>query len=542
MRIIRRTLAWTFFLGFLWVVGFGVFHFVRYRPRFTIPELLFVQHLSADGSRLVTLKGPRLNRVHDRGPVQVWDTRRGRLEYEFLADMPAWFEFSDDGPMIAAGLEDGTLRLIDWRSGRDWQIEDVKVAQFTQLKERAPWPGHWFSARGRWLYVEVAGDQPTCVVNVATRQIVLSLKEKFLQFSIDGRRAFVRNAADIDVWDLDTVKKAATLATEAQEWITLSPDGRTMLTRRTGPRPGPFEAAPVHSVDVWDLATFTLRFNRQVSPPGYWNAEFSPNGRRLALLCASDFLLVDGGTGQLLCSYTMEGFQHGCFSPDSSLWLLLHGAQNKETLTVFDAARGRVLWEKPGRSALSFFGARGILRQVNDIVELLDAASGDRLGEPLTVTTTENPPFQTPIIRSYLLTESADGRHFAFAGRLRRQRDLPFAESWLARWWPNQFGDDVRAVTVLESATGREVLRLANAGNQSDRLRLSDDAGTLVTGDAYDDGRMVVRVWDVAPTRAWLWAIGAAAATGFALLALRWAWRRRKARKAAATQAVSARN
>jgi|GEM_PF-6030087 len=83
----------------------------------------------------------------------------------------------------------------------------------------------------------------------------------------------------------------------------------------------------------------------------------------------------------------------------------------------------------------------------------------------------------------------------------------------------------------MESATGRELFRVINAGNQ--RHRLSDDASTLLTGDTFDDGRRMIRVWDVRPTRAWLWAVGMVAGTGLGLLALRWVWRKRAAHKAA---------
>jgi len=98
MSRVRRLLGWAVFLGFLAAVGVGVFHFVRYRPRCTIPELLFVQHLSADGSRLVTVTGPKLNDAHNRGPLQVWDTHRGHVVHELFRDIAAgWFECSPNG-------------------------------------------------------------------------------------------------------------------------------------------------------------------------------------------------------------------------------------------------------------------------------------------------------------------------------------------------------------------------------------------------------------------------------------------------------------
>src|SRR5262245_48869245 len=176
MQILRRILGWSLFLGFLGAVGFGVFHFVRYRPRCTIPELLFVRHLSADGSQLVTTKPPGLGKVRERGPLQIWDTHRGRVVNEFLGDVAASCVLSPDKTQLAAGLGDGTLHLVDWRSGQDWQIEDVKLAP---PPESPPWPQYWFSPKGRWLFISDA-DNPGVVVNVATKKVVMRPKEKFL--------------------------------------------------------------------------------------------------------------------------------------------------------------------------------------------------------------------------------------------------------------------------------------------------------------------------------------------------------------------------
>jgi WD40 repeat protein len=355
MSRVRRCLNWAVFLGFFTTVGVGVFHFVRYRPRCTIPELLFVEHLSADGSRLVTIKPPGANRVNTRGPVQVWDTHRGRVVNEFFGDAPGWFELAPDNKTITAGLDDGTLRLIDWRSGHDWQIEGVKLAQ---LPERPPWPRHRFSARGRWLYVDAAGEKPTCIINVATRKVVLRLNEKFLNFNTDDRLAFVRSGADIDVWDLEAVKKVASLAATS-DWITESPDGSALLIRRVLTPPTPADTPPVHGVDVWDLVTFAPRFHRELSPAGYWNARFSPDGRHLALWCASDLALVDAVTGRRAGSHAVQHGHDGCFSADGSLWLLLHGSQMKERVTMIDVATGRVLWEKPDGARDVFLAPTG---------------------------------------------------------------------------------------------------------------------------------------------------------------------------------------
>lgn len=524
---VRRLLGWAVFLGFLGAVGVGVFHFVRYRPRCTIPELLFVMHLSGDGSRLVTIKPPGNNQVHARTPVQVWDTHSGSLMREMFGEGPGWFEFSPDGRTMAAGLEDGTVWLADWQAGTQRQVDDLKLAP---LPHRAPWPRHWFSPKGRWLFVGDE-DKPGYVVNVATGKVAMRLKVKFFRFNADERFAFVHSGDKIEVWDLEALDKVAVLASES-DWINMSPDGRSLVTRRTLPPPAPMHAAPVQGIDVWDLRTFKPRFHRELSPPGYWQADYAPDGRTLALWSFSDLAILDANTGRLLGAYTMEQCRVAGFSADGALWFSAHGPQFAERVTMFDAATGRVLWEKPGRCSFEFIGADRILHQERrKPPQLIDARSGEPRG------TLPNAFAAAPTdlelwdsggwIRD--CKQTSDGRHFVFAGRQQRLHEARFWERWFAKWWPERFGDNVPGLVVMESATGRELLRLANAGNQSVWLRLSDNAGTLVTVDAFDDGRRLVRVWDVQPTRAWLWAVGVATATGSGLLALRWAWRRRKA-------------
>ena len=75
----------------------------------------------------------------------------------------------------------------------------------------------------------------------------------------------------------------------------------------------------------------------------------------------------------------------------------------------------------------------------------------------------------------------------------------------------------------MESATGRELFRVTDCGRAWHAL--SDDAGTLITADVVDDdGTSMIRVWDVAPTKAWLWAAGSALGAGLVLRFLVFRW------------------
>src|SRR5262245_27043672 len=523
----RRLLGWAFFLGLLAAVGFGVFQFVRYQPRFTIPEQLYVIHLSADGSRVVTIPW----NLHG-APLKVWDTQSGMMVYEFFHDeKEAWIDVSPDGATISMALKDGALWLIDWQSGQSWQVPETDLGILSQLTSS---PSFGFSSKGRWLYFNPCNGKPTHLVDVASKKVIWRATAEFLDGDSNERLVFARNQENIDVWDFEKRKRVARLPARADQMI-LSPDGQTLLTRQVLPPPDPAKIyRPVCGVELWDLATFNVRFRREQSPPGNLQTTFSPDGRTLALWLSqytteSDLTLVDATTGRRLWSFRMKYGGAGRFSADGSLWMLQHG-KDIRNLTVFEVATGRVLWEKPGQSVA--IGANGILLEEQDSVCLLDAATGERRGNKLFDLSGSSGGTHNVPLHWAAKTQTSDGAHFVFCGQRRHDRKPSLLESWLPEWWSSVFGDDRSATVVMETATGRELFRHGTAGNHAFYSKLSDDASTLVTCDWIDEEHHMTRIWDVHATRAWRWAVGVAAATGLALLALRWAWRRRKARKA----------
>jgi hypothetical protein len=537
MKRARCLLRWTFVCGFLCAVGFGVFHFVRYRPRCTIPEQLYVMHLSADGSRLVTIPW----NLHG-APLKVWDTQCGKMLHEFFGgEKEAWIDISPDGATISLGLNNGALWLVDWRSGQSWQVQDVDLGL---LPPSTCSPNFGFSSKGRWLFFDPRNGKPAHFVDVASKKVIWRATAEVLQFDSNERRVFARNQESIDVWDLEARKCVATLPARADGMV-LSPDGQTLLTHRVLPPPDPTKIyRPVCGVELWDLATLKLRFQREQSPAGNLQTAFSPDGKTLALWLGqdpteTDLAVVDFATGRLRWRYPLKNASAhahaGQFSADGSLLMVQHDIETKTwtgTLTVFDVASGRVLWEKFGRSLI---GRKGILHQEQDGVALFDLATGQRRGTKLLDLTWINDVAQQESISWTRLKDSSEGAYFTFCGGQRqRDRKLSLLESWLPEWWSSVFGGDRSATVVMETATGRELFRHATAGNHAFYSKLSDDASTLVTCDWIDEEHHMTRVWDVHATRAWRWAVGMAVVTGFVVLTLHWAWRRRKARKAAA--------
>jgi WD40 repeat protein len=527
MARVRRFLGWSILLGFLGVVGFGVFHFVRYRPRCVIEGPASHLHLSADGSRLAVLEWTQPK--GGRGPLRVWDTHGGRVVHELFGDAAVrHFEVSPDRRHLAVMLSDDDLRLVDWLTGEEQQLPVGRLRHFE------------FSPQGKWLFVggsqeadnvAAPGQFPGLsdrqfVFHVADKQLALQLEETFFH-SGDERYFFGRNWGDREtaIWDLDSGKKIGCLPIEATR-IVVAADQRSVIASHAGRR----------GIEIWDLASSKLRFAHEGEVAGAaW--ECSPDGKLLALTNDSTVgkvEMIEVASGRTLWSHaTVAGI--GCkFSRDGSLCSHVRSirpaervpARNASTsvFTMFDASSGRVLWERPCVLVEPFAAdAVTLLRKsYAAYLEFLDARSGVcRITAPIDIASGQFTP---------------DGRHVLLFGHQSRRREPYFWEAWLEERWPDIFGDRIPAMSVMETATGRELFRVLRHGWQW--FALSDDGSTLVTVDAADgdaENRFIVRVWDVSPAKAYLWAIGAAAGTGIALVGLRRAWRKLKVRRSPST-------
>lgn len=524
MLCMRRLVSWALFLGCLAALGVAVFSYVRHRPRCTIAGPFALVRVSADGSRLLTLTAPKGN--VERGPLQVWDTHGGGVVHEWFAGVNVERGTpSPDGRHIAVNV-DGVLRLVNWHTGEDWSVGEPR--NINRLE---------FSPRGRWLFVGTAREDPNFLIDVATRAIALRAKDYWLKISADDQRVFARKGPGLDVTvsDLESGKTLGVLPLTSAHYD-VSADRRLLLEQHMEPIPAQFEdlgdgfagtgARKIerkdYRVDVWDLATFQHRYRRELARAGNLHATFSPDGRFLAMWLRDEeleslFEMTDTATGKLLWSFPMRMGGNGLFSPDHALVYLVHGVDRGKsvaTLTMFDAATGRVLWERRADGTITFPANTGILLLQEDFSgpqRFLDARTGEEKATiPLDFTTANYIPVLTP-----------DGRHFVIGGWQQRIREAHFWEAWLETRWPELFGDGLPGVLIMESATGRELFRTVNRGDHAHTL--SDDASTLVTVDRLDDnGPFVIRAWDVHATKAWLWAIGVSLGAGCALRLVAW--------------------
>lgn len=557
MQHTRRLLGWVIFLGCMTALSGCVFFFVRHRPRCTISGELDTIHLSADGSQLVTRRtmpnhdkhGPREPgwTLH-YGPLQVWDTRSGRVIHEWFHDATMrWTMMSPDGRHIAVVTGDGrigggALWLVDCRTGQEWRFDEVKDVNRLE-----------FSPKGRWLIGNTAWGQ-VFLIDVIAHEVRLHVKDSWPKISGDDRLLYVRKGSEqhLTVWDLDAGKARGVLPITSAPYD-VSADGRLLLERHSEPIPvpedlrggvgGPFNRAvgmvesKDYRVDLWDLETFKHRSHHEVKQPGHLQAGFSPDGRLLAMWLrgekkASNLEIFDTITGQRVWTFAMKDGYSCEFSPDGSLVGLMHG-KPKETLTMFDAVNGRILWERPEAHFSYFARGTGILLHKDDHptpLLFLDAATGQpKATVPLTFMTHNYIPVMTP-----------DGRHFTMGGWQVRNREPYFWEAWLEKGWPDIFGNELEGVIVMESATGRELLRGLKRDGHSHHL--SADASTLITIEAQENSRteFVIRAWDVQPTTAWLWALGTALGAGLVVrlvvLPVASVFRHRKASQADARQ------
>jgi WD40 repeat protein len=552
MARVRCILSWLLFLGFLTGVGAVCFVFVRHAPRCTITGALIYQHLSADGSRLVTLR-PKANHVQGplQGPLRVWDTHSGHMVHEWFADADVLrFNCSADDRHGAIVLGDGRGRIVDWQTGQAWRFDEPPENEAVNRAD--------FSPRGRWLFVVTASCSTLYLIDVDKCEVVLRMKDNWPVVSPDDRLLFYRQGSDraVTVRDIGNGNMLGMLATTANQFF-LSDDGRLLIERHQEPIPAPrqeFEDGPGMGVrkieegfrasvlakdfrvSVWDTETFQRRFQHKLARAGYLETSLSRDGRRLAMWLrgaddASNLEMIDTATGALLWSHTMQRGGNVVFAPDGSLCYFVRELDEKKSIvTMFDAASGQVLWEKPALGSTYFAMNGDILLYQEDFAKpmhFLDARTG-------AVQATIPLNFRTA---NYIPVLTHDGRHFVIGGWQMRNREPYFWETWLEKYWPDLFGDDIDGALVMETATGRELFRVVNRAKDS--YALSDDGSTLVTVDAAPgpDKSVIIRIWDIPPTRAQRWAVGVTAATGVGLLALRWAWRRRKARKPATPEA-----
>lgn len=562
LRLLGRLIGYAFAALLLTALGMVVFFWARYQPRATLPGSVEVLSLSPDGGRLLgrarggyfcpmhpavmhnapdqkcpicfmplsKLKSAR-NEQYNAGDLQVWDTRNGTLLRTFPASKVPTLRYSkvplsflqDWNPVLTLD-NDQSLCLADWTNDRDGKIEFRKAREVAVVT---------WSPQGRWLIADT--KEGRTLLDTTGQREPAPLAGTFDKFSPDDRLQFFREPESLTVRDIDT-GNAQTIRIAPHDRFMIAPNSGWMALSRDSKRPAADPPGGFGFMVHWFMGTWTHRLEFRTLPEGdvqgqlelpdfgLWMLAFAPDSRRAAVWRIDpggdvNLVLVDTPSGRAIAQVVMPPLQFATFSPDSKL---VHcQTQPEDRHFMLDAATGKRLWEKKTVGWLNNYG------QGSDLVfqedhdkryQLLDGPTGAvRLTLPLDFPTQNHLPSFTP-----------DGRRLVIRGWRQLQREPHFWETWLAKWRPAIFGDELEGVIVVDTSTGQELLRLVNRAQVGDGRYLCDDGEILVTidGDENDPDGAVISVWEVSPRRAWTWALGVVAAACVLACMVRVSWKK----------------
>ena len=247
--------------------------------------------VSPDGRNVAATMGPT---------AALFEASSGRRLWELPDSKAAFLAFSPGGDRVVLGADDGTIRVLDARSGA------------TILS----WSGH----KG----------------GVGT-----------VAYSPDGRLVAsggLDNTARI--WDAATGKNLATIKLAGRvNKVAFSPDGRRLATAagETGVR------AVLEAVRVWEVPSGKPLFSSSPQPgvaEAAGSVAFSPDGKRLVSLegFSGTVRVADAATGKLLAvmrGHATHEARAVAFSPDGRL---IVSASRDNTIRFWDALRYELLF------------------------------------------------------------------------------------------------------------------------------------------------------------------------------------------------------
>jgi WD40 repeat protein len=411
---------------------------------------------SPDGRWAITASGETPEKT-----VRVWDTREGTLLPALAVHRLCGVRFSPDGEQLAAWLDDGTVRLVDARSG---------VEQHCLRREEGPAKDASYSADGRlftWdTRIELWSTQ------TGTREAIFSGHTGRVHGALlsPDRQLAASWAADttLRVWDAQTGQERFSGACLAVGPATMhfAVEGRVLVCWGAN-----------RMLQVWDVSTGeeVVAFQEEVGNVLPERSDLPLPDGRLAYQCSSDNLvmIVEGpdyyeGISSARRKAHLDGHKgkayHVGYSPDGKRIVT---AAHDRTIRVWDTRSGRE------RACLA--GVLGLVRRISYSADgrLMAVWTGD---QTLRIWDMQNGSEPTSLIckeelkalgfapdgRSVItIAVSSDLRVWDIesATCIRSVRLLPSEETSMPRKGASPWATAIRGLdTVIETAGGRQPL------------------------------------------------------------------------------------
>jgi WD40 repeat protein/serine/threonine protein kinase len=286
------------------------------------------------------------------GVIRAWDTLKGQ-ELRNRSIPASRGEISPDGKLLALGLGDGTIKVLD---AATW-TETVKLKQPHTY-------GVWslaISQDSRFLAANTTGNggdqQPSVKVwdlKTGSNLLSVNINANAVGFR-DGGKMLVVGSDPLTVYDVATGKQLQRFPnTPSFEWPSFSPDGALFL------------ATTPDKHSLVDTTTGKARIEMQGRPEGCpRGGVFSPDGRWVAIAGRENVVRVwDVATGKLLHTFTSHAKSSWysvialAFSRDGKLL----ASAGSDGTRIWDLSTGKERFPRPahaGPVATVAFNPRG---------------------------------------------------------------------------------------------------------------------------------------------------------------------------------------
>jgi WD40 repeat protein/serine/threonine protein kinase len=380
---------------------------------------------------------------------------------------------SPDGQRVAGGLPDGSVVIYEAHTGREsshFQVDDRFVLNLA------------FSPDGQKLATLGRSGSPLKLWDVVTGRELWQRRLKWfensqptagegsLHFLPDGRSLVCWGDNEfLEVIDANTGKEIRPIRTSSTAYdYALSPDGKIIAVDQDD-----------GYLTLWDTATWKKLASIKAGGAETLELAFAPDGKTLAAANADGIVrLWDVQQSKSIAQHTYllakNYVVEMAFAPAAERLLILDSAQS---VHAFDTQTKQEVFTMEARAGL-FPNHWDALRLKHSFACTTD---GSRFAVPYeqniklldTATGNEVLNLPTPSFYAYALNFSSDGRMIA-------------ANLWMHRppgsHTDAEFEKDFNHLIVWETATGRQLLNLAQTEIQLSRAVFLPDHRTLVTG------------------------------------------------------------